>query len=94
MRIIGTHIDIVKTQTKVFPFNSELLNIKLENNLVKVTYVDSEQSGTCDVEFRMYYQNEILDFDYHSYKYIGSIEHNSIDYQVFYKIVGQSADLR
>lgn len=96
MKILRTtHINLISNQMVNFPYNPQILGIKLEGDLVKVAYIeDQSQSGLSSLEFRMCKQNEEIDFDNTSYSYMGLIEHNDIDYHIFSKIVGQSQDFR
>ncbi|WP_397537885.1 hypothetical protein [Rummeliibacillus pycnus] len=90
-----TYINLTKVQTIQFPFNHEFLGIKLDGDLVKVAYIENQiQDGFCDMEFRIYQPNEVIDFDSNSYAYIGLIEHNDLDYHVFCKNVRQIQDFR
>lgn len=96
MKVIRTtHIDIKRSQIKQLPFGYEFLNIQLDNNLVKISYIEDQSiSDICEVDFRIYQVNEPVDFDGTAYTYCGLIEHNNLDYHVFYKNVRQLADMR
>ncbi|MGG2053116.1 hypothetical protein ABFY48_01865 [Lysinibacillus pakistanensis] len=96
MKILRTtHIHLNAIQTVNLPFNPEILNIKLDGDLVKVTYIeDKSQDGFSSFDFRIYSPNREIDFDSTMYSYIGLIEHKDIDYHVFYKNVGQLQDSR
>lgn len=96
MKILRTtHINLNAVQTVNFPFNPEILNIKLDGDLVKVAYIeDQSQAGFSSFEFRMCTPNKKIDFDSTLYSYMGLIEYNGIDHHVYYKIVGQQQDLR
>ena len=85
----STHIELTEEiQTKDFPFNHQILGIKLDNNLIKVSYIeDTLQEGLCELEFRIYNPNDPVDINITKYEYAGMVEYNNIDYDVFYKII-------
>ncbi|MCU5414993.1 hypothetical protein OCE50_29450 [Bacillus wiedmannii] len=93
MHIRTTHIDFSRVQSKGFPFNSEILNLKVDGNAVKITYIENpNQSGSATFEFRMYNVQDEIDFDRTAYMYLGLLEYEQVDYHVFAKLIGQLSD--
>lgn len=90
MHIRTTHIDFSKVQLKNLPFDSEILNLKVEGKMVKVTYIENpNQTGEATFEFRMYTVQDEIDFNRTDYTYLGLLEYEQVDYHVFAKIVAQ-----
>ncbi|OUB89737.1 hypothetical protein [Bacillus wiedmannii] len=93
MHIRTTHIDFSRVQSKDFPFNSEILNLKVDGKAVKITYIENPiQSGSATFEFRMYNVQDEIDFDRTAYTYLGLLEYEQVDYHVFAKMIGQLID--
>ncbi|MFD3217792.1 hypothetical protein [Bacillus sp. BR_7a] len=93
MYIRSTHIDISRVQSKDFPFGSEILNLKVEGKMVKITYIENlNQPGAATFEFRMYNVQDEIDFNHTAYTYLGLLEYEQVDYHVFAKMVDQRND--
>jgi hypothetical protein len=76
------HIDVENDHKLRLPVGVKFLKVYMQDNIVFVLYMcDYNEVNDDDFEFKFYFTGEEIPDDHG--EYLGTIEHNSIEYHVF-----------